>query len=210
MIFGIRNKKTKVVMILSYENETHGREYMTYERPTFSIEEPREYSAGSPIWTTNSIEIAERVIRGEFNGEEDIQHPSITKGWTEGDLNEYEVCQIHIVESSGVAVQADSSASEFSSGMNKLQRLISIGPRGKTPHKVYAEKITELLTQARVHFKNARADKVEQAVSCLVSMIEALGDEHIEKQGFDYRRLKGLVRQIVNKLASPNKIELYS
>jgi len=93
-IYVIRNSETKVIMVVTYTNDSHGRDYMSYDRPTFTIEEPDKYNINCPIWTTNSADIASDVINGRFNGEDSITTPSIDKKYGENGLCDYEVFEL--------------------------------------------------------------------------------------------------------------------
>lgn len=93
-MFMIVNKITRIPMRLVYEMETHGQCYMTYDRPTFSVEEADSCNEKYPIFVTTSREVAEKVIARNFDGEDSIEAPCFTPSWGEGELNEYEVVEV--------------------------------------------------------------------------------------------------------------------
>ena len=96
-MFTIINKSTNKPMKINYTNDSHGQCYMTYDRPTFCVEDSDKFNTDYPIFVTPSKEVAEEVLSGKFNGEDSITKPAIQKGWdSNGDMAVYEVVEVKV------------------------------------------------------------------------------------------------------------------
>ncbi|MEK2647367.1 hypothetical protein [Bdellovibrio sp. BCCA] len=180
MRFGIRNKQTKVVMVLNYELETFGPAYMTYERPVFFVEEMTDVTSGMPVWTTDSAEVAQKVIYECYKGQETVAYPKIEKSWGEEGKAEYEVFVIGMEQK----------------GQNNILAL-SVARLGKA--KLYLQK----LSPGKPVTVSAVAKEVGFKASAVLEFIENKPG-HFETEAVQVGRTKSLAIKNVYDLVRDN------
>lgn len=93
-MFVIVNVRTQKPLRLSYDMETFGQAYMTYERPSFSVEDEDAYNSETVVFTASSRQNAEAVLKNEGSRKGSLHQPALIQGYFDGEKETYMVVEV--------------------------------------------------------------------------------------------------------------------